>query len=83
MKNKKIGTLFLRHLPRKYCRLFSLKTKKNLEKDANYLELAWHSKRQKENIEKEKEKQKMKKSQTKTINIFLPLLFYKEKFMIF
>ena len=37
------------------------------------LKIAWHSTRQKKNIEKEKEK-KMRKSQT-TINIFLFLLF--------
>ena len=45
-----------------YCRLLSLKTEKNLKKDAIHLKIAWHSKRQKENIGKRERKTNEKKS---------------------
>ena len=70
----------------KYCRVLSLKRKKNLlKKDASYLKIAWHSQRQKKKaLKKEKEKRKMRKSQTTTINIFfLLLLFYTEAFTFY
>ena len=56
------------------------KNEQNLKRDTSYLKIA--CKRQKKNIDTiEKKKRKMRKSQTTTINIFLLLLFYVEKFI--
>ena len=48
----------------KYCRVLSLKTKTKIlhKKDATRLKDAWHSKRQKKNIEKTEQRTKMRKS---------------------
>ena len=40
----------------KYSRVLSLKTKKNLKKYASHVKIAWHSKRQKQSIEKKRKK---------------------------
>ena len=53
-----------------YCRALSLKTKKNLKKDASHLKIAWDSKGKNKNIEKWERNRKMKKSQTATIIFF-------------
>ena len=56
----------------KYCRVLSLKRKKNLlKKDASYLKIAWHSQRQK--------KKHLKKRKKKV----LLLLFYTEAFTFY
>ena len=59
-----------------------LKTKKKYsQKFVSHIKIAWHSKRQKESIEKKEEKRKMRKSQTTVKKIFLLLLFYIEKYI--
>ena len=47
-----------------------LKIKKNLKKDASYLKIAWHSKRQKKNIEKWERKTKNEKKSNSNNNFF-------------
>ena len=55
--------------------------KKNSQKRCKPPKIAWHDKRQKKNIEKQERKTKNeKKSKITTINTFLLLLFYIEKF---
>ena len=62
------------------------KPKEKFKKDSSYPKIARHNKRK--NTEKEKQKrdrktENKKKSQAPTINIFLLLLFYTEKFMLY
>ena len=58
------------------CRAFSLKTKPNLvKKDASHLQIAWHNKRQKKNIEKRSQTTTVKQLNNNNSNYFLTFPF--------
>ena len=61
--------------------LLKNKTKKNLTKDTSYLKIAWHSKRQKKNIEKGERKTKNEKQSNSNNKYFILLLFHIGKFI--
>ena len=62
--------------------LLKKKKKKNLlRKDTSYLKIAWHSKRQKKNIEKGERKTKNEKQSNSNNKYFILLLFHIGKFI--
>ena len=68
----------------KYCRVFSLKTKKNLlKKDASNLTISWQSKRQKKNIKKRERKTRNEKKSNNNNKYFFTFNFFMRKILYF